>query len=412
MGDFSRILHIQANLNLAPSVHSNSGRIYVRLPVSAPHYRSSRSAVRLPAIAAAAGIALLILSRDVPAQDRDALSAGKPRQKKTHAWWNEGPPGEIQSSPLAGKLPLISVRGNRFVDPEGRTILFRGLSISDPEKIESQGHWSRKHFLRVKEMGARVVRIPVHPVAWRERTPEHYLTLLDSAVAWCTDLEMYVIIDWHSIGNLKSGLFQDPMYNTSMAETFAFWRTIARHFKGHNTVAFYELFNEPTLYFNQLGRISWDEWKGMNEDLISMIRAFDRGKIPLVAGFDWAYDLTPLRINPVEADGIAYVTHPYPHKRTQPWEPKWEEDFGFASDQFPVIATEIGFTNGREGMADNGAYGKAIVSYLEGKGISWVAWVFDPEWKPSMINSWDTYTLTESGEFFKGAMHAGPRGSE
>jgi aryl-phospho-beta-D-glucosidase BglC (GH1 family) len=337
---------------------------------------------------------------------------GKSRQKKIHSWWDERHPGESLNSPLSRKLPLISVRGNRFVDPGGNVVLFRGLSIADPDKIESQGHWSRQLFSRVKEMGAHLVRIPVHPVAWRERTPAQYLALLDSAVEWCTDLGMYVIIDWHSIGNLKNGLFQDPMYNTSTAETFAFWRTIARHFKGHNTAAFYELFNEPTLYFNQLGRMSWDEWKRTNEDLISVIRAFDREKIPLVAGFDWAYDLTPLRINPVEEEGIAYVTHPYPHKRTQPWEPKWEEDFGFAADQFPVIATEIGFTNGRGGMADNEAYGKAIVGYLEGRGISWVAWVFDPEWTPSMINSWNTYALTESGEFFKGAMQAKPHGSE
>jgi endoglucanase len=114
----------------------------------------------------------------------------------------------------------------------------------------------------------------------------------------------------------------------------------------------------------------------------------------------------------VEADRIAYVTHPYPHKRTQPWEPKWEEDFGFASDQFPVVATEIGFTMGKEGMADNASYGRAIVGYLEGRGMSWVAWVFDPEWSPSMIRSWDTYGLTESGEFFKGAMQAKPHGTE
>jgi hypothetical protein len=33
------------------------------------------------------------------------------------------------------------------------------------------------------------------------------------------------IIDWHSIGNLKSGMFQSPMYDTSQAETFSFWRT-------------------------------------------------------------------------------------------------------------------------------------------------------------------------------------------
>ena len=236
----------------------------------------------MPVLKAAMCVALVCLCHDVLAQDHDAAIAGKTRQKKIHTWWDERHPGEPLTSPLSRKLPLISVRGNRFVDPDGNTVLFRGLSISDPDKIESQGHWSKKHFSRVKETGARLVRIPVHPVAWRDRTPEHYLALLDSAVGWCTELGMYVIIDWHSIGNLKSGLFQDPMYNTSMAETFAFWRTIARHFKGHNTVAFYELFNEPTLYFNQLGRMSWDEWKGLNEDLISVIRAFDGEKIPLV----------------------------------------------------------------------------------------------------------------------------------
>lgn len=368
--------------------------------------------MRLPIVNAALCVALICLCHDVLAQEHDAPGTGKARPKKIHAWWDERHPGGPLTGPLARKLPLISVRGNRFVDPEGNTVLFRGLSISDPDKIEGQGHWSKRHFSQVKEMGARLVRIPVHPVAWRERTPEHYLALLDSAVEWCAELGLYVIIDWHSIGNLKDGLFQDPMYNTSMAETFAFWRTIARHFKGHTTVAFYELFNEPTLYFNQLGRMSWDEWKRINEDLISVIRAFDREKIPLVAGFDWAYDLTPLRINPVEAEGIAYVTHPYPQKRTQPWEPKWEEDFGFAADQFPVIATEIGFAGRKEGRADSAVYGKAIVTYLEGRGISWVAWVFDPEWGPSMINSWDTYTLTESGEFFRGAMQAKPHASE
>ena len=316
-------------------------------------------------------------------------------------------------SPLANALPPIGVKGNRFVDTAGTPILFRGVSIADPDKIDGQGHWSRDLFVHVHDMGARIVRIPVHPVAWRERTPPAYLALLDSAVAWCTELGMYVIIDWHSIGNLKSGLFQDPMYDTSLPETYAFWRTIARHFRGHHTPAFYELFNEPTTFRNQLGRVSWHDWKEINEDLIAIIRAFDPEKIPLVAGFDWAYDLTPLREDPVDAEGIGYVTHPYPHKRTKPWVPKWEEDFGFAADRYPLIATEIGFSAGRGEMADSGDYGRAIVDYLEGRGISWVAWVFDPEWGPPLLRSWDTYALTESGEFFRGAMGAGaPRGTK
>ena len=335
-----------------------------------------------------------------------AALAQTAKEKKIHPWWNDRFVGEPLNGPNARKLPLISVRGNRFVDPQGKPVLFRGLAISDPDKIESQGHWNKEHFIKVKQTGARLVRIPVHPVAWRERTPQGYLALLDQAVEWCTDLGMYILLDWHSIGNLKTGLYQDPMYVTSMEETSSFWRTIARHFAGNNTVAFYELFNEPTLYSDQLGRMSWDEWKRINEDLIALIRAYDRETIPLVAGFDWAYDLSPLRINPVEAERIGYVTHPYPHKRSKPWEPKWEENFGFAADRFPILATEFGFTLGKEGMADNGEYGKAIIKYLEGRGIGWIAWVFDPEWGPSMLRSWDTYALTESGEFFTQAMQA------
>jgi len=326
------------------------------------------------------------------------------KQSETREWWNARHPGAPLNSPNAKKLPRISVHGNRFVDPRGDILLLKGLSISDPDKIEYQGHWSKAHFEKVKGTGAHVVRIPVHPIAWRERTPAGYLALLDSAVEWCTNLGMYVIIDWHTIGNLKTELFQDPMYNTSMRETYEFWRTIARHFSGNNTVAFYELFNEPTLYFNQLGRMSWAEWRETNEDLIAMIRSYDSEAIPLVAGLDWAYDLAPLRDDPVRAANVGYVTHPYPHKRSAPWEAKWEEDFGFAAGSFPLMATEIGFTMGKEGMADNGPYGVAILDYLEGKGISWIAWVYDPEWGPAMLKSWDSYALTESGEFFVKAL--------
>ncbi len=326
------------------------------------------------------------------------------KPKKLKSWWNEGFWEKPLNSPDSKKLPLISVKGNVFVKPTGDTIMLRGVSISDPDKLDDQGYWQKYHFMKIKEMGANIVRIPIHPIAWRIRTPDKYLALLDSAVQWCTDFNMYVIIDWHSIGNLKMGLFQDRSYYTTIYETNEFWRKIAFHFQGHNTVAFYEIFNEPTTYFNQLGKISWDEWKKINEDIICMIRAYDKEVIPLVAAFDWAYDLTPLHIDPIAADGIGYVTHPYPHKRSKPWEPKWDEAFGFAASKYPIVATEIGFVLGKEGMADNGEYGHAIINYFEEKNISWLAWVFDPEWMPALISSLDTYKLTESGEFFRDAM--------
>ena len=127
--------------------------------------------------------------------------------------------------------------------------------------------------------------------------------------------------------------------------------------------------------------------------------------IPLVAGFDWAYDLSPLREEPIDAENIAYVSHPYPWKRQEPWQPKWDEDFGFASSTYPVIATEIGFGLRKNETIGPTHYGYQITKYLEQKGISWTAWVFDPEWGPNMLKSWN-YDLTEMGSFFKQVMKA------
>jgi endoglucanase len=322
--------------------------------------------------------------------------------------WHEERWHRPEPNPKAELLPQISVKGNHFVDPAGATVLFRGLSIADPDKLVGEGRWNRELFAAVKDMGANLVRIPVHPAAWRSQGKEAYLKLLDQAVDWCTDLGMHVIIDWHSIGNLQAEMFQNPMYNTTKAETFDFWRTAAMHFHGNHTVAFYELFNEPSHYNGMLGTMSWSEWRDLNEEMIGIIRYWDKQTIPLVAGFDWAYDLTPLRYDAVRAEGIGYVTHPYPFKRKQPWEPRWEEDFAFAADKYPLIATEIGFDLKPGEVVDDNHYGNRITRFLEERGISWMAWVFDPSWGPAMLKSFDGFELAGDGAFFKEAMHRPP----
>ncbi|MCX7983996.1 MAG: glycoside hydrolase family 5 protein [Bacteroidetes bacterium] len=304
------------------------------------------------------------------------------------------------------KLPLIKVQGNSFVTKNGDTVIFRGVAIADPDKLEQEGQWQKKLFQSVKTFGANIVRIPVHPLAWRMRTPLEYLKLLHQAVEWCTELDLYIIIDWHSIGNLGMELFQDPMYNTTKRETYEFWQIIALTFQGHNTVAFYELFNEPTTYEGKLGRISWTEWKEINENIIHLIRAYDTETIILVAGFDWAFDLTPIRIEPIEGEGIGYTTHPYPHKRKPPYEPKWDEAFGFAKGLYPVFATEFGFIYGDTELhaADN--YCERIIAYFDTTAISWAAWIFDPHWFPRLIESWETMKLTPEGEFISAVLRA------
>ena len=106
--------------------------------------------------------------------------------KRENPWYKSEPFVFPKPNPNLKVLPLISVKGNSFVNPKGDTVLFRGLSISDPDKVQGQGHWSKEYFAKAKEMGATLVRIPVHPIAWRERTPKEYLKLLDQAVEGCT----------------------------------------------------------------------------------------------------------------------------------------------------------------------------------------------------------------------------------
>lgn len=305
------------------------------------------------------------------------------------------------------KLSRVSVIGNRFM-ANGQPIVFKGLNIADPDRLESEGHWNERHFKEVKSWGANIVRFPVHPTAWRKRGQKEYLALLDKGVAMAEAEGLYVIIDWHCIGNLRTEMYQAAIYETTRKETYEFWRTIAKHYKDNTTVAFFELFNEPTIMGGELGTCSWDQWKTMMEEIIGIIRACKASAVPLVAGFNWAYDLKEVARNPINAEGIGYVSHPYPQKRAKPWEPQWTEDWGYVAEKYPLILTEIGFC----GADDRGAhvpvisdesYGDAITQYTKEHGISYVLWVFDPQWAPMLINDWN-YTLTRQGKYFKEAM--------
>jgi hypothetical protein len=305
-------------------------------------------------------------------------------------------------------LPLVSVKGNKFVTGNRKTIVFRGLDTSDPDKLEREGHWNKGYFEAMKSWGANIVRFPVHPNAWRSRGKDTYIRMLDQGVQWASELGMYVIIDWHSIGNLRTELFQNKMYETTKTETLDFWRTMSEHFRGNNTVAFFELFNEPTVMDGKLGTCSWQEWKGMMEEMIGVIRAEGAKAIPLVAGFNWAYDLTPVATDPINAKGIAYVSHPYPMKRKKPWEPQWTADWGFVAKKYPVMLTEIGFCGPDEKGAhvpviSDESYGDAITKYCREKGISYTVWVFDPQWAPMLISDWD-FTPTRQGRYFRNAL--------
>lgn len=299
----------------------------------------------------------------------------------------------------------ISTKGKDFVDSLGNKVVFNGFNIADPEKLIRDGKWNDAIFKEIKNWGGNIVRIPVHPSNWRKIGKKEYLKILEQAISYATANQLYLIFEWHSIGNLRTEMFQTDYYDTTKKETFDFWRTIANYFKNNPVVAFYELFNEPTLFNGQLGTCTWAEWKVLNEEIIGIIRSHKNNTVILIAGFNWAYDLSEAGNDPILGPNIGYVSHPYPQKRSQPWPEQWTKDWGFMAKKYPVLLTEIGFCGAEEKGAhipviSDESYGVAITKYCEENGISWLGWVFDNQWAPAMFSDWN-YTPTRQGKFFK-----------
>jgi len=206
----------------------------------------------------------ILIDRDstVAAVVKGRDQATLPKAQQLIDAWTAVKPVEVKEEKSKS---FVRVSKNQFVTDDGKRITFKGVAIAAPSKVVKDGRWNKEHFETIKSWGANLVRIPVHPARLRKHGRENYLKLLDDAVRWCSELEMYVIIDWHSIGNLRTKKFEAAEYITSERETLEFWDTISKRFAGNPTVAFYEIFNEPTIYNGssgaKLGTCSWAQWK-------------------------------------------------------------------------------------------------------------------------------------------------------
>lgn len=305
----------------------------------------------------------------------------------------------------ARKMPKIHVEGNKFVNSKGQVVTFRGVCMSDPVKLVGDGHWDEEYFKATADFGSNVVRFAVHPSNINRMGWEETFAAMDKGIAWAKKLGMYVIMDWHSIGNLKDAKFTNRMYNTTLEETFRFWRMAAKRYKKEPTVALYEVFNEPTVSGKDLGHCSWTEWRDIQEQIIDTIRTYNPDAVCICAGHNWAYDLTGVAKEPIRRKNVGYVAHPYPQKRDQPWEEQWEKDWGYVADTYPVVCTEIGYSLENERGAhvpvkSTAVYGEHITKYLDSKGISFTVWCFDPQWAPMIITDWN-FNLTDQGRYFK-----------
>lgn len=305
--------------------------------------------------------------------------------------------------PAMGGFPAeLHVEGNQLVTGAGATVRLRGLMPADPAKLDADSRFKQSFYSDVRTTGANVVRISVHPEKW-VRDRDYLWRHLDPIVGWAGELGMYVIVDWHYIGNMETGAGDEmpDIPNPPRELTLQFWQLVAGYFRDAPHVVF-EIWNEPA------GGISGQAWERNASEVVQAIRREGAQQLIIVGGVEYARDLSWVAKNPIEDSNVAYASHIYPAHSSSNWD-YW---FGTVSATYPVLITEWGFmdenrTAERPYLSGTAAgYAEPFLNYLDSRGIGWVACWYDDEWDPPMFTpGWKA--PTRYGAFVLEALRTG-----
>jgi cysteinyl-tRNA synthetase len=282
-------------------------------------------------------------------------------------------------APAPDPPPALRVEGTRLVCKDGKEVLLRGVAIADPHSIGKEFRLDHVDLI-AREWKANCLRIPVHPGHWKKHGAAAYDTLLDGLIDACGRNRLYAVVDYHGMGNLKTGKADrdKPEYDSSMDLARAFWKHIAARHKDKPWVL-YELFNEPS-------GISWRDLRPLLADLLGIVRASAPEAVVIVPSPDWTFDLRGAAAEPLEGTNLLYAWHVYPNRATA-----WPEIEKASRGKLPVIVTEWGFDLNGDAVTrgNTDAYALPFLNALEDQRIHWTAWVWHPRWGPPMLDGWD-----------------------
>lgn len=324
------------------------------------------------------------------------------------------------------------VQGNKIVGEDGQVAMMRGYQTDEWwEDIFVRKYvpdsWNQAAYNRLRQWGGTIVRINVVPMKIRQLGMKGMMDEIDKILGYVADHHMYAVISLHTVGFIPTGNYDQTWYpqviESSVPEAQEFWTEVSKRFNGNKTVAFYELVNEPTGTSPTSDLMAdWIIWKDFCEDLIGRIRTNDTQTPIIVGGLRFCYSLEGALAMPINDANIVYAIHPYPWTGamgpTQNGIDNWNFRWAEASNRFPLICTELGFMDEGEYTSESkwpgpGRFRDDAVSYLEGKGISWMAFTHRMGQENISFNMTlnDGVTLKEIGRFWRdNAIPFAPKG--
>ena len=296
---------------------------------------------------------------------------------------------------IHGKL---SVDGINIVDSNGEKFQLKGLSTHGiawfPEYVNYDTFKSFRD-----DWSANLIRLAMYSDEnngyCSGGDKEELKKLVCSGVDAATELGMYVIVDWHVLGEQSPFVHKD--------EAIAFFDEMTSKYKNNDNVI-YEICNEPN------GGTTWEDVKSYAEEVIPVIRKNCPDAIIIVGTPNWSQDVDVAADNPIKGyDNIMYAVHFYAatHKDNI------RDKVTYAlSSGLPIFISEFSICD----ASGNGGidYDSADVWFqlINNKNLSYAAWnISNKNETSSLINSscdklsnWDDDELSETGIWIKNIM--------
>ena len=313
---------------------------------------------------------------------------------------------------VSGQSKFITIRGKEVIGLDGKPFLIRGTNLGNwlvPEGYmfrfknvnserlinetlsellgpdETRTFW--KTFLEnyiteedirfLKSTGMNSIRIPFH---YKLFTDEDYMggqgeargfLLLDKAINWCRQHELYVILDMHCAPGGQTGDNIDDSWGypylfenkPSRELTKSIWKKIAAKYKDAAIILGYDLLNEPIAHFFDSSKLN-PLLEPLYKEIVSEIRQVDKNHIILLGGAQWNSNFRVF--GPPFDDKLIYTFHKY-------WTPATVDvikDYINFRDKYnvPIYVGETG-ENKNEWVRD-------FRKVLEQNNIGWHFWPY------------------------------------
>lgn len=253
---------------------------------------------------------------------------------------------------LNGKL---SVKGTQIVNQNGQPFVVKGISTHGIAWFPQYVNLESFRTLRDK-MGANTVRLALYS-STNEGYNKELHKKVDEGVKYATDLGMYVVIDWHVLGN------GNP--NTDKAGAEAFFKEMTAKYKNYDNVI-YEICNEPN------GDVQWErDIKPYAQSIISLIRQNDNDAIVICGTPTWSQDVDVAAKSPLSDKNTVYALHFYAgtHRDDLRNKAKVAIDAGL-----PIFVSEFGISEASGNGNCDTAEGDRWMEFLDRYGIGRICW--------------------------------------